>query len=136
MTILGLINPGAMGASVGSAAASSGQSVIWASQGRSDASVQRAIRAGLSDRGTLAALVSEADVILSVCPPHEAENIARQVMDLGFNGLYTDANAVSPARTRKIKDIVVSQGAGYVDGGIIGGPAWEMGCGTRLYLSG
>jgi pyrroline-5-carboxylate reductase len=95
MTILGLINPGAMGASVGSAAASSGQAVIWASHGRSDASVQRANRAGLSDCGNLAALVSEAEVILSVCPPHEAENIARQVMDLGFNGRFA---SILPAR--------------------------------------
>jgi len=136
MTILGLINPGAMGASVGAAAAANVQSVIWASRGRSDASVQRADRAGLTDCGDLATLASKSDVILSVCPPHEAENTANQVMRLGFNGLYADANAVSPARTRRIRDIVVNQGAEFVDGGIIGGPAWAMGCGTRLYLSG
>lgn len=136
MTILGLIHPGAMGASVGAAAASNGQSVIWASEGRSEVTVQRAARAGLSDMGNLAALVSASDVIVSVCPPHEAENVAGQVMELGFTGLYTDANAVSPSRTRKIRDIVVDKGAEFVDGGIIGGPAWEMGCGTRLYLSG
>jgi 3-hydroxyisobutyrate dehydrogenase-like beta-hydroxyacid dehydrogenase len=136
MTILGLINPGAMGASVGAAAATNVDSVIWASQDRSEASAERADRAGLTDYGDLATLVSESDVILSVCPPHEAENIADQVMQLGFNGLYTDANAVSPARSRKIRDIVVGKGAEFVDGGIIGGPAWEMGCGTRLYLSG
>jgi 3-hydroxyisobutyrate dehydrogenase-like beta-hydroxyacid dehydrogenase len=136
MTILGLINPGAMGASVGAAATANTKSVIWASQGRSDATMERADRAGLSDCGDLAALVSVSEVILSVCPPHEAENIARQVMQLGYSGLYTDANAVSPARTRKMRDIIVEGGAEYVDGGIIGGPAWEIGCGTRLYLSG
>jgi 3-hydroxyisobutyrate dehydrogenase-like beta-hydroxyacid dehydrogenase len=136
MTTIGLINSGAMGASVGAAALGNGNSVIWASEGRSQASVDRANKAGLSDCVNLQTLVENSDIILSVCPPHEAENVASQVIDLDFNGLYTDANAISPAHTRMIRDIVCKNGAEFIDGGIIGGPAWEMGCGTRLYLSG
>ncbi len=136
MTNIGLHHPGAMGASVGAAAVSSATSVLWASAGRSDATIQRASKAGLSDLGDLSALVAASEVILSVCPPSAAENIAQQVADLGFRGLYVDANAVSPARARTIGEVLFRNGAEFVDGGIIGGPAWEIGCGTRLYLSG
>jgi 3-hydroxyisobutyrate dehydrogenase-like beta-hydroxyacid dehydrogenase len=74
--------------------------------------------------------------VLSVCPPHAAEDVAREVAGLGFSGVYVDGNAVSPDRTRAIQKIVEGAGADYVDGGIIGGPAWTREAGTSLYLSG
>jgi 3-hydroxyisobutyrate dehydrogenase-like beta-hydroxyacid dehydrogenase len=54
---------------------------------------------------------------------------------LGFNGLYIDANAVSPATARRIGANLESCGATFVDGGIVGPPATGPGS-TRLYLSG
>ncbi|MGE5060010.1 MAG: phosphogluconate dehydrogenase, partial [Betaproteobacteria bacterium] len=48
-----LLHPGNMGATIGAAARAGGARVIWASQGRSDATRQRAERAGLIDVGTL-----------------------------------------------------------------------------------
>ena len=91
MTCIGLIHPGAMGASVGAAARR-----------------------------------SSADI----------EDVASEVSQLGFSGVYADCNAVSPDRTRVIQQIVENAGAHYVDGGIIGGPVWTREAGTRLYLSG
>ena len=38
-----------------------------------------------------------ADTIVSVCPPEAALAQARQVAELGFTGVYVDANATSPA---------------------------------------
>jgi 3-hydroxyisobutyrate dehydrogenase-like beta-hydroxyacid dehydrogenase len=76
---------------------------------------------------------SQADVILSVCPPHAALEVARSVA--GFQGIYVDANAVSPATTREVGEIVTAGGASYVDGGIIGAPPRSPGD-SRLYLSG
>jgi 3-hydroxyisobutyrate dehydrogenase-like beta-hydroxyacid dehydrogenase len=75
------------------------------------------------------------EVIVSVCPPHAAEEVAGHVSALGFRGLYLDANAISPALARRIGERVAAGGASFVDGGIIGGPAWEPGR-TWLYLSG
>ena len=46
-----------------------------------------------------------------------------------------DANAISPARTRRIAEKLGAAGADFVDGGIIGGPAWQPGT-TWLALSG
>ena len=136
MTTVGLINPGQMGASVGAAATHSGASVLWASEGRSDATRERAERAGLSDAGSLDQLVAKSEIILSVCPPSEAVAVARGVVDRGFKGLYLEGNAIAPARTREINQMLTDAGAEMVDGGIIGGPAWRKESGTVLHVSG
>lgn len=94
---VGLLFPGEMGAAVG--AAIRGE-VLWASRGRSAATAVRA--AGFEDVGTVAELVSRSDVVLSVCPPGLAEDVAREVAGHGFGGLYVDANAISPARAERI----------------------------------
>jgi 3-hydroxyisobutyrate dehydrogenase-like beta-hydroxyacid dehydrogenase len=124
MTILGLIHPGAMGASIGAAAVAAGTPVAWASAGRSAASAQRA-----------AALVARCEVVVSVCPPGAAHEVAGTVAALGFDGVYVDANAVAPATVRGIGAAIERGGARFVDGGIVGPPARQPGS-TRLYLAG
>jgi 3-hydroxyisobutyrate dehydrogenase-like beta-hydroxyacid dehydrogenase len=136
MRRIGLLHPGAMGASVGAAARSNQHTVLWASAGRSASTRARAGRAGLEDAGTVADVIKASDIVLSVCPPHAAEDVAREVAELGFTGVYVECNAISPDRTRAIQSIVEKTGAHYVDGGIIGGPAWTREAKTRLYLSG
>ena len=136
MATIGLITPGAMGASVGAAAMTSGAKVIWASEERSQATLQRATDAALEDCSTLKNLVSESDIILSVCPPHEAAQVADKVLKLGFDGLYVEGNAIAPELSRQIGIAVTGKGARFVDGGIIGMPAWKADFGTHFYLSG
>jgi len=125
-----------MGASVGAAARGNQHLVFWASSGRSPGTHARARRANLEDIGTVAELVKASEIVLSVCPPHAAEDVAYEVAQLGFTGVYVECNAISPDRTRAIQRIVEKSGAHYVDGGIIGGPAWTREARTRLYLSG
>ncbi len=122
-----------MGAAVGGCLSQRGLTVLWASAGRSPATAARAAAAGMRDVGSPGELSGQADVILSVCPPHAALEVARSVA--GFQGIYVDANAVSPATTREVAEIVTAGGARYVDGGIIGAPPRSPGD-SRLYLSG
>ena len=131
--LIGVLHPGEMGSAVGACLTRRGLTVLWASAGRSPATADRAAAAGLRDVGTASEMSSQADVILSVCPPHAALEVARSVA--GFRGIYVDANAVSPATTRKVAEIVTAGGASYVDGGIIGAPPRSPGD-SRLYLSG
>ncbi|MGH7354711.1 MAG: DUF1932 domain-containing protein [Candidatus Rokuibacteriota bacterium] len=135
MTTIGLLHPGEMGAMVGASARADGARVLWASEGRGPATPRRADAAGLEDAGTLAELVRRSLVILSVCPPDAAVDVARTVAAARFRGLYVDGNAVSPQTAREIGSIVAKAGATFVDGGIIGGPPQKRGT-TRLYLSG
>jgi 3-hydroxyisobutyrate dehydrogenase-like beta-hydroxyacid dehydrogenase len=130
-----LLHPGNMGTTIGVAAATSGARLVWVSEGRSKGSQDRARDAGLRDVKTLTNAVNESDVILSVCPPDAALDLARDVARQRFKGIYVDANAVSRATAQQICEIVTSTGATFVDGGIIGSPVKRAGT-TRMYLSG
>jgi 3-hydroxyisobutyrate dehydrogenase-like beta-hydroxyacid dehydrogenase len=132
-SVIGVLHPGEMGAAVGGCLSQRGLTVLWASAGRSPATAARAAAAGMRDVGSAGEMSGQADVILSVCPPHAALEIARSMA--GFQGIYVDANAVSPATTREVAEIVTAGGARYVDGGIIGSPPRSPGD-SRLYLSG
>ena len=131
--VIGLLHPGEMGAAVGRCLAKSGHTVLWASEGRSPATQDRAKAAGLTDAGTISAVAGQAGIILSVCPPHAAADVAWAVH--GFRGLYVDANAISPGTAREVAQMITDSGGRYVDGGIIGLPPTAPGS-TRLYLSG
>jgi 3-hydroxyisobutyrate dehydrogenase-like beta-hydroxyacid dehydrogenase len=131
--IIGLLNPGEMGAAVGRCLTDAGYSVLWASAGRSQETARRATAAGLTDGGTPRELAARAQVILSICPPHAALDVAWAVH--GFTGLYLDANAIAPGTAREVAQLITSNGGSYIDGGIIGPPPVTPGT-TRLYLSG
>lgn len=135
MTTIGILHPGDMGSVVGACAVAAGARVLWASEGRSAGSRERAAAAGLEDARTVGAVVAASDVIVSVCPPHAAIEVARDVAGRRFAGLFVDANAVAPGTAREIGAIVEAGGATFVDGGLIGPPPRNAGS-TRLYLSG
>jgi 3-hydroxyisobutyrate dehydrogenase-like beta-hydroxyacid dehydrogenase len=132
--VVGLLHPGEMGAAVGRCLSDAGYQVLWASDGRSDETAARATAAGLTDARTVRDLTARASVIISVCPPHAALDVAWAVH--GFRGLYLDANAISPDTAREVAKLITGSGGRYVDGGIIGGPPVPPGGSTRLYLSG
>jgi 3-hydroxyisobutyrate dehydrogenase-like beta-hydroxyacid dehydrogenase len=89
----------------------------------------------LTELATVADLIAQAEVVLSICPPGAALTVAAEVAALGFGGTYVDANAVAPATAMEVARIVEAGGATFVDGDLIGGPVRPGGA-TRLYLSG
>jgi len=133
VTTIGVLHPGDMGAAIGASLRSRGFGVHWASADRGAGTVRRAADAGLQDVGTLARLCAESDIVLSICPPHAAIDVAKSVAAQGFSGVYVDANAVSPATAAEVAALVAP--AHYVDGGVIGPPPTES-APSRLYLSG
>jgi len=122
VTRVGLLFPGEMGTLVGAAA---GADVLWASDGRSEATARRASEAGFRDVGTVDELVAQSEIVISLCPPAIAEEVAGQVAAAGFDGLYTEANAIAPARVERIAKTLRC-----VDGAVI------VRAGLNLYLSG
>jgi hypothetical protein len=128
-TTVGLLHPGAMGAAVGAVLTARGTPVSWLPAGRGPATRRRAADAGLTEAHDLAGC----DVILSICPPAAALDVARAVAETGFGGVYLDANAISPGHTAEIDRILDE--ATVADGGIVGPPPRSAGT-TRLYLSG
>ena len=137
--VIGLLHPGEMGAAVGKCLTGRGHTVVWASAGRSEQTRARAEAAGLTDEQTIPGAYGTG-LLLSVCPPQAAEDVALACRDM--DGIYVDANAVSPATAERIRWIVEETGGAwhgghidYVDGAIIGPPP-DGANAPRLYLSG
>jgi 3-hydroxyisobutyrate dehydrogenase-like beta-hydroxyacid dehydrogenase len=135
METFALFHPGEMGAALGAALASRGFRVLWASQGRGTQTTARAKASSLEDAFSIEHAVKAAEVVISVCPPHGALALAREVAANGFGGIYVDANAISPATAREIGTVIEAAGGTFVDGGIIGLPPTGQKQPT-LYLSG
>jgi 3-hydroxyisobutyrate dehydrogenase-like beta-hydroxyacid dehydrogenase len=120
VTRVGLLFPGEMGALVGSAVQGE---VLWASEGRSEATRNRA--EGFTDVGTVRELVAASEIVISLCPPAIAEDVAGEVAAEGLDGIYVEANAIAPERVRRIARLLRC-----VDGSVIART------GLNLYLSG
>jgi 3-hydroxyisobutyrate dehydrogenase-like beta-hydroxyacid dehydrogenase len=123
-----------MGAAIGTQLVAAGERCVWVPGGRGPATRRRAEEAGLVALGGFAELAT-CDVVLSVCPPAAAVEVAHRVAGTGFTGCYVDANAISPRHSQEIADVLTDAGATVVDGGIVGPPPRRAGT-TRLYLSG
>jgi 3-hydroxyisobutyrate dehydrogenase-like beta-hydroxyacid dehydrogenase len=135
MDSVGLVHPGAMGAAVGAQLVAAGTPVRWVSDGRGPATRRRAEAAGLIECAHLDEL-AECPTILSVCPPSAAREVAASVAATGFEGVYVDANAISPEHACEIdRRFADRDGVVVIDGGIVGPPPKKPGT-TRLYLSG
>ena len=129
MTVVGVLHPGEMGAAVAGTLSARGETVLWASAGRSAATAGRAEAAGLEDAGDVEEVCRRCEILLSICPPHAALDVARAAS--GFTGIYVDANAIAPDTARAVAALQPR----LVDGGIVGPPPTGPGT-TRLYLSG
>jgi 3-hydroxyisobutyrate dehydrogenase-like beta-hydroxyacid dehydrogenase len=135
MSKIGILHPGEMGVSIAVSAISNGHKVYWMSQGRSDRTRVRAEKHGLIEINSLFEFCQSSEIIFSICPPHAAEEVAKSITEEKFKGYYLDANAISPQRAIKIGQMMEANDIKFVDGGIIGGPAWRP-KETWLYLSG
>jgi 3-hydroxyisobutyrate dehydrogenase-like beta-hydroxyacid dehydrogenase len=136
--VVGIIAQGQMGGAVGARLTENGLTVVTALEGRSAASVARAQAARMTPV-TLEEFCS-ADIILSIVPPGEAENLARRLaphlIAARRKPVYVDCNAVNPETAMRIGTIIEPTRSAYVDAGIIGGPPKAGASGPVFYLSG
>jgi 3-hydroxyisobutyrate dehydrogenase-like beta-hydroxyacid dehydrogenase len=133
--IIGLLHPGKMGAAIGAQLVAAGHRVQWCPAGRSARTAARAADAGLREVGSLAEMLAGSEVVFSICPPANAEQLADEIAEHRFHGLFVEANAINPTRMARIADRVRAAGATVVDGGIIGPPP-NAESHARVYLSG
>lgn len=135
--VVGVLHPGAMGAALGAALKPVAGQVIWAALGRSPETAKRAELADLVAVPDLPELVRRADVVISICPPDTALDVAGQVAAVtrrsGRRPVYVDANAVAPATVRRMAALLGADTV--VDGAVIGPPGWSPGT-SVLWLSG
>ncbi|MEW1753448.1 DUF1932 domain-containing protein [Streptomyces angustmyceticus] len=131
---VGILHPGSMGAAVAACAVANAAEVLWCAAGRSTASAARAEQFGLTPVPTLRELLDRSDIVISLCPPAAAEDLARDVAQHRFTGVYVEANAINPERAQRIAALL-GPDATVVDGGLVGSPP-VGGKTPTLYLSG
>ncbi|MFF4260944.1 MULTISPECIES: NAD(P)-dependent oxidoreductase [Streptomyces] len=134
MTTVTVLHPGSMGAAVAAQAVAAGHEVLWVPDGRSEATRERAFQAGAVAVDSLAVALDRSSVVLSVCPPQAAEDVATEVAGHDFSGVYVDANAINPQRMKHIAG-AVCPGSVVLDGAIFGPPPGAQRT-ARLYLAG
>jgi 3-hydroxyisobutyrate dehydrogenase-like beta-hydroxyacid dehydrogenase len=126
-----------MGSALGARLRAGGARVLVALDGRSQRSRRLAADAGLEDVGSLAALLGEATVVLSVVPPGSALEVASAIVASARTArpLVADLNAVAPATAGRIAETLRESRLDLVDGSISGPPP-RAAATTRVYLSG
>jgi 3-hydroxyisobutyrate dehydrogenase-like beta-hydroxyacid dehydrogenase len=130
---IAVFHPGAMGSQLAAQLVAAGHEVHWVPEGRSAESTARAEAAGLI--GTpFSEAVRVAEAVLCSCAPQGAVDIAVQVGRAGFDGLYIEANPLSPKSLREAQEAVSS--ATFVDAGVVGPPPTGGPSPTHLMLSG
>src|SRR3974377_1112362 len=136
---IGVMSPGDMGQAVAIQIKAKGLNVYTALEHRSERTRGLAREAGLTDVGTLARLVVECDVVLSIMDPGAAVDFGREVSDAirtsGHPTLIVDCNAIAPQTVYEIATLVEQAGGRFLDAGIIGPPPRGT-AKTNLYVSG
>ncbi|MFC7658189.1 hypothetical protein ACFQV8_19790 [Pseudonocardia benzenivorans] len=97
--VIGILHPGAMGAALGSALKPVASGVVWAAAGRSQATSKRAELADLIGVPDLAELARRSHLVVSICPPHAALDVARQVA-AAVEGAPTHRSTSTPMPSR------------------------------------
>ena len=135
---IGVLHPGEMGAAFAAQARRRGARVLWCPSGRSGATRERATRNGLQAVTDLPELLERVEIVFAMCPPTAAVQVATQVAQHGYRGLYVEANATSPQRCIRIAQRLMNSGAELLDAAIFGPPPQENASGakTALYLAG
>jgi 3-hydroxyisobutyrate dehydrogenase-like beta-hydroxyacid dehydrogenase len=136
---VGVMSPGDMGQAVAIQLHAKGLRVCTALGQRSERTRALAREAGLTDVGSVARLVAECDVVLSIMDPGAAVDFARVAADAlrisGRDTLLVDCNAIAPDTVHHIAGLIEQAGGRFLDAGIIGPPPRGM-AKTNLYVSG
>jgi 3-hydroxyisobutyrate dehydrogenase-like beta-hydroxyacid dehydrogenase len=136
---VGLMSPGDMGQALAMQIKARGISVCTALAGRSERSRALAYEAQLIDVGSVARLVAQCDVVLSVMNPGAALAFAREAADALRSAarptLIVDCNAIAPDTVQDIAGLVERAGGRFLDASIIGPPP-RGNAKTNLYVSG
>jgi len=137
-TTVGILYAGELGASVGSLLRARGLRVVTTLSHRSNATAQRCRESGVIVLESLADVVRESDVIISLVPPAAAEEVTAAYCDLAHlappAALYVDANSISPELAAALAGQVERRGRGFIDAAI-NGLAKNLASGGTLFLS-
>lgn len=139
-TTVAIVAMGEMGAGVGRALVESGARVITSLDGRSQASAERAAKAGVEVVHDDGELVTQAEFVFSIVPPSRAAELAERLLprirSAERKPVFVECNALAPATVKQIAAPFETEGLPFVDAGIVGPPPASGRPAPRFYASG
>jgi 3-hydroxyisobutyrate dehydrogenase-like beta-hydroxyacid dehydrogenase len=139
MTTIGLLYPGELGAALASLLIKRGLRVVTTVNGRSGRTVERARLARMEVVPSLADVVRQAEIVISLVPPSAAIETADAWCALAASSpagaIYVDMNSIGPELAATLARKVEAHGRDFVDAAINGSAANVAKSGT-LFLSG
>ena len=137
---IGILSIGEMGYHWAKILTGRGVNVRTYAKDRSETTRKRAENLGVECLPSLAHLVKDTDLIVSIVVPFAAKRVAAKVAKAAARSgrrdlLYLDANAISPMTAEEIGKVLQQGGVNFVDGCIIGS-ASKMDKGAVVYVSG
>ena len=139
ISTVAILSPGDMGHAVGQRLRENELDVITCLAGRSDRTRSLAEKAGIRDVGTMAELIEQSDLIMSMTVSAAVTDVTQQVAHVliatGAGTLFAECNAISPQLVRELEPVITAAGGRFVDVSIIGGPP-RPGYSPHFYVSG
>ncbi len=139
MPTIAIVSMGEMGSGIAQRLVERGARVLTSLEGRSAASIDRARQAGveaLSD----AAMISQADMLLSIVPPASARAISERYLPViehsANKPTFLDCNAIAPQTLHDMAAPFVRRALSFGDASIIGFAPRPDGYSPRVYMSG
>jgi 3-hydroxyisobutyrate dehydrogenase-like beta-hydroxyacid dehydrogenase len=122
--MIAVLYPGDMGAALAAVLVARGYRVITALAGRGEKTAARCRELGLEVLASLADVIREANVVLSVVPPAAAEEMAAVYCELAksapVGALFVDVNSIGPELAGAIAARLHKTGVGFVDAAVNG----------------
>ena len=136
---VGLLYPGEMGSTLAALLRSRGIRVVTTLADRSQRTARLSREAGVIELGSLADVVRQSAIVMSLVPPDAAEEVADAYCELAHlsapGALYVDVNAISPELAELLSMKVAGSGRQFVDAAV-NGLAKTIVTGGTLFLSG
>lgn len=135
-----IMSTGDMGHNVAKVLKKEGLRVVTCLAGRSERTRGLAAAAAVEELASVEEVVVAADLVLSILPPGNALDNAREIAAAmtaaGSFPHFADCNAVSPQTAKQAAEVVTGAGAPFSDAGIIGPGPGTREKPTRFYVSG
>ncbi len=135
-----IMSTGDMGHNVAKVLKKEGLRVVTCLAGRSERTRGLAAAAAVEELASVEEVVASADLVLSILPPGNALDNAREIAAAmtaaGSFPHFADCNAVSPQTAKQAAEVVTGAGAPFSDAGIIGPGPGTREKPTRFYVSG
>lgn len=136
---VGLLYPGEMGSTLAALLRSRGIRVVTTLAGRSPRTTKLSRDAGVIELDSLAEVVRQSAIVMSLVPPAAAEEVADAYCEVAHlsppSALYVDVNAISPELAELLSLRVTGAGRQFVDAAV-NGLARTIVTGGTLFLSG